>query len=168
MCGSAPWASSGLVAKVRRWYVIARNGPNPDDDVRTYRVDRIDSISTSEDFPPTKVDPAGAGEFDLIEYWNEHIKAIEAFRSSVAGTIRAPKWARPILQDHFGSYMTVTSEENESDGGHFIAEVRANLTVALAEQLAGWGRQVEVLGPPELRSELARIGAELACLYTED
>ena len=48
-----------------------------------------------------------------------------------------------------------------------IAEVGANLVIALAEQLAGWGRTVEVLSPPELRSELARIGAELSDTYSE-
>lgn len=45
--------------------------------------------------------------------------------------------------------------------------VRANLIIALAEQLAGWGRQIEVLEPPELRRELARIGAELASMYSD-
>ncbi|GAA3828788.1 hypothetical protein KACC15558_05800 [Brevibacterium ammoniilyticum] len=41
----------------------------------------------------------------------------------------------------------------------------ANLVSALAEQLAGWGRTVEVLDPSELRTELARIGAELVAAY---
>ena len=43
--------------------------------------------------------------------------------------------------------------------------VGANLVVALAEQLAGWGAQVEVVEPPELRAELGRIGAELTRAY---
>lgn len=48
-----------------------------------------------------------------------------------------------------------------------VAEVRANLIIALAEQLAGWARQIGVLEPPELRRELARIGAELSSMYPD-
>lgn len=35
----------------------------------------------------------------------------------------------------------------------------------LAEQLAGWGAAIEVLGPPEVQRELARLGAELVDRY---
>lgn len=159
----------GLVAKVGRWYLVARGEATRDEEVRTYRVDRIDTAVLAEEAPGTD-----AEEFDLVAYWNEHIQQIEEFRSSVAGIIRAPEWTRPILENHFGSYMTVTSNgsgvasdssEDTAPEGHFIAEVRANLIVALAEQLAGWGRQIEVLEPPEVRRELGRIGAELSALY---
>jgi predicted DNA-binding transcriptional regulator YafY len=36
---------------------------------------------------------------------------------------------------------------------------------SIAEQLAGWGKAVEVLEPEEVRDELARIGAELVRSY---
>lgn len=154
----------GLVAKVGRWHLVARRDSAHGEEVRTYRVDRMDTVSIDQAHPA-----AETLEFDLVAYWDEHIKEIEALRSSVAGTIRAPLWTRPILQDHFGSYMTVTSTEGESrPEGHFIAEVRANLVVALAEQLAGWGHRIEVLDPPQLRSEMGRIGAELSALYEAD
>jgi hypothetical protein len=43
--------------------------------------------------------------------------------------------------------------------------VAAHTATGLAEQLAGFGGSVEVTGPPEVRAELGRIGAELAARY---
>lgn len=150
----------GLVAKAGTWYLVARPATGPDEP-RTYRVDRIVDINSS-----VETSSSGAStseEFDLIDYWTKHVKQVEALRSSVTATVGAPKWALPILTNHFGSYLSVISSEGEFT----IAEVRANLVIALAEQLAGWGRQIEVLEPPELRRELARIGAELSSLYSD-
>lgn len=47
-----------------------------------------------------------------------------------------------------------------------VVEVRAQLLVALAEQLAGWGAQIEVLAPSQLRTELYRIGTELVAAHS--
>ena len=124
----------GLVAKAGTWYLVART-----DRVRTYRIDRIAEVKAVEPNPRAPVEE------------------VEARRSSATATIRCPNWTVPILSAHFGRYFTVVTQDTEST----VAEVRANLIVALAEQLAGWGRTVEVLSPPELRRELARIGAEL-------
>ncbi|RZS43726.1 hypothetical protein EV193_102707 [Herbihabitans rhizosphaerae] len=43
--------------------------------------------------------------------------------------------------------------------------VAAPTPLDIARDLAGWGAQVEVLDPPEVRAETARIGAELAARY---
>ena len=151
----------GLVAKAGTWYLVARA-----DRVRTYRVDRItaaQAVEPNADVPrgitsdrPT-ASAANDADFDLASYWAAHVEEVEARRSSVTATIRCPNWSVPILSAHFGRYFTVVTEHTDFT----VAEVRANLIVALAEQLAGWGRTVEVLSPPELRRELARIGAEL-------
>ena len=150
----------GLVAKAGTWYLVART-----DTVRTYRVGRItaaEAVEPNADAPggmtsgritAAATDP----DFDLASYWAAHVEEVEALRSSVTATIRCPNWTVPILSAHFGRYFTVVTEDSDFT----IAEVRAHLIVALAEQLAGWGRTVEVLSPPELRRELARIGAEL-------
>ncbi|MCI4010448.1 WYL domain-containing protein [Brevibacterium sp. ZH18] len=172
----------GLVAKAGTWYLVARLATGPDEP-RTYRVDRIVEISSiietnsgdaSSPVHAGTTDGAGrriadrdrsaSDDFDLIAYWSKHVKQVEALRSSATATIRAPKWALPILTNHFGSYLSIIS----SEGDFTVAEVRANLNIALAEQLAGWGRQVEVLEPPELRRELARIGTELSSMYSGD
>ncbi|MDN5588351.1 MAG: WYL domain-containing protein [Brevibacterium sp.] len=149
----------GLVAKAGTWYLVART-----DRVRTYRVDRITEAEAAEpnvDEPGTTSGRLTASatdhDFNLASYWAAHVKEVEALRSSVTATIHCPNWTVPILSAHFGRYFTVVSQDIDFT----IAEVRAHLIVALAEQLAGWGRTVEVISPPELRRELARIGAEL-------
>ena len=35
----------------------------------------------------------------------------------------------------------------------------------IAERIAGWGAHVEVVGPDEVRAELARIGSALVAQY---
>ena len=44
-------------------------------------------------------------------------------------------------------------------GRHVL--IGSNSPEVLAAQLTGWGKQIEVLGPDEIRRHLARIGAEL-------
>lgn len=142
----------GLVAKAGVWYLIAEGGRGP----RTYRATRLENVvDTDEAFDVPH-------DFELTSYWSAQVEEIERSRSDVAATLRVPNGIVPILQKQFGRYCTVLGSE---DGGGSIVEVRANLVVALAEQLAGWGEQVEVIAPVELRSELARIGAELVGQY---
>ena len=62
----------------------------------------------------------------------------------------------PVLRYQFGRDFTLVEEGDVS-----VVEVRAHMLVGLAERLAGWGDRIDVLSPPCLRSELARIGSEL-------
>jgi predicted DNA-binding transcriptional regulator YafY len=45
------------------------------------------------------------------------------------------------------------------------ARVAVPTALGLARNLAGWGTDIEVLDPPAVRTELVRIGAELAARY---
>ena len=53
-----------------------------------------------------------------------------------------------------------------TDDGRVEVEVRGHHVPALAGELAGLGRRVEVLEPPEVRDRLAEIAAELVDLYS--
>ena len=44
-------------------------------------------------------------------------------------------------------------------------EIRGHSLQSLAGEIAGFGAHLEVIDPPELRDELARIGAELLAAY---
>lgn len=155
----------GLVAKAGVWYLVADPADSADtgDRARTYRVDRLGEVvvgpSRPEDDPTRTSRPR---DFDLAGFWARHVAEVESLRSSVTARIRGPAWTLPILEAQFGRYLTVVTEDKDT----VIATVGANLVVALAEQLAGWGRTLEVLDPPELRTELARIGAELVQAYS--
>jgi predicted DNA-binding transcriptional regulator YafY len=52
----------------------------------------------------------------------------------------------------------------ESDGRVRI-EIRGHSLQSLAGEIAGLGARLEIIDPPELREELARIGAELTASY---
>ncbi|MEW1987799.1 transcriptional regulator [Brevibacterium casei] len=157
----------GLVAKAGVWYLVADPVDTADtgDGARTYRVDRLGEVVVE----PPRPDGYGAAprsgrprDFDLAGFWARHVAEVESLRSSVTARIRCPAWTLPILEAQFGRYLTVVTEEDDI----VIVTVGAHLVVALAEQLAGWGRTIEVLDPPEVRTELARIGAELTDAYS--
>jgi hypothetical protein len=66
------------------------------------------------------------------------------------------------LRDHFGRHCHASAQR-----GHGRARVRiaAPTPLDIARNLAGWGAMIEVIDPPTVRAELARIGAELAAQY---
>lgn len=137
----------GLVDKDGTWYLLARTP----DGRRTFRVDRVtDATPTGATFEPPS-------DLDLADEWTATVAAVEAHRSAVRARVRAPSGLLPVLRSHFGTYL----DDVDDDGSHVRASVGAHSVTGLAEQLAGWALHVEVLGPPEVGAELARIGAAL-------
>ena len=53
-----------------------------------------------------------------------------------------------------------------SEDGRVEVEIRGQSELSVAQELAGFGRRVEVLEPVGVRSRLAAIAAELGALYT--
>jgi hypothetical protein len=51
------------------------------------------------------------------------------------------------------------------DDGRVRIEIRGHSVQSLAGEIAGLGARLHVVDPPELRDELARIGAELTATY---
>lgn len=140
----------GTIAKAGVWYLAAGTERGP----RTLRVDRIQALTrTGELFPDEGFDVAG--------YWSGQVERLEGHRGSVAATARLPSDLIGVVRTQFGRHFELIS----NDGRTGVVRVRANLPVALAEQLAGWGNRIEVLAPSEVRAELARIGSELIALY---
>ncbi|TDD21723.1 helix-turn-helix transcriptional regulator [Nonomuraea diastatica] len=150
-----PW---GLVDKDDIWYLVAGTERGQ----RTFRVDRIVS-ATVTDLPFER--PEG---FELARAWERVVGEMEQRRSQTSATVLVAERFAPILRDHFGRHC---ESEGSPAGGR--ADGRVSLRVAaptarsLAEQLAGWGAVVEVVGPAPVRAELARIGAELVERYGE-
>jgi predicted DNA-binding transcriptional regulator YafY len=140
-----PW---GLVDKDGTWYLVAGTARGR----RTFRTDRIsDAEPTGETFERPD-------DFDLEAAWQEVVGAMEERRSRTWATVLIPNAFVHILRDHFGRHFAI----EESDiGGRAQVRIGAPLPVDIARNLAGWGNLVEVIGPPEVRTELARIGAEL-------
>jgi predicted DNA-binding transcriptional regulator YafY len=144
-----PW---GLVDKDDTWYLLA----GTDRGQRTFRVDRVTTVVETE------VAAERPADFELAAAWKGVVDAMEHRRSLVAATVLINPRYVPVLQTHFGRHCTVVGP---ADDGRTRVRVAAHMPRALAEQLAGWGSAVEVVEPPEVREELARIGAELVERY---
>jgi predicted DNA-binding transcriptional regulator YafY len=143
----------GLVAKDDIWYLIAtRNG----EETRTYRIDRMSSVTT------TNQPAERPQDFDLAAEWERVVEYVEARRSLVSATVVINRRHLPVLRDHFGRYLQPIGDR---DDGRVEVTVAAHTARSVAEQLAGWGTLLEVVGPHDVRSELARIGGELVAAY---
>ncbi|SDS69058.1 helix-turn-helix transcriptional regulator [Actinoplanes derwentensis] len=144
-----PW---GVVDKDDVWYLIAGTSGGR----RTFRVDRftdLQVIGSHFERPPA---------FDLDEAWREVVGEVERKRARTKATLLIENRFVWVLRDHFGRHCELLD---------LLPDGRARVRVGapeprdIARTLSGWGSSVEVLDPPEVRAELARIGAELSALY---
>ncbi|HEU5470441.1 MAG TPA: YafY family protein [Actinophytocola sp.] len=145
-----PW---GLVDKDDVWYLVA----GTDRGRRTFRVDRI---AAAEPTARTFQLPA---DFRLDTAWEQVVAEVERRRSRTWATVLIETRFVPILRDHFGRHCHTDAT---LDDGRSRVRLGAPTALDIARNLAGWGAQVEVLEPLSVRTELARIGAELAGRYT--
>ena len=65
----------------------------------------------------------------------------------------------PVLRDQCGRRHCDVRER--LDDGRARVRVAAPTALMIAEHPAGWGALIEVIEPPSVQAELARIGAEL-------
>ena len=138
----------GLVSKGSTWYLVA----GTDVGLRTFRVDRISAVAVTAD----RVErPAG---FNLGEAWRSIVETVEERRTSVRAHVRIAGSMVPGLRAQFGHHVSVV---DTFDDGRVEVSVGAGSVRWIAHSLAGWGGLLEVVGPPEVRAELARIGSEL-------
>ncbi|MFE9580215.1 helix-turn-helix transcriptional regulator [Nocardia sp. NPDC006044] len=147
-----PW---GLIDKDAIWYLIA----GTESGQRTFRVDRItEAVPTDESaHRPT--------DFDLSATWNEVVDELERRRAATAATVLISDRLLPILRNQQGRHCVVIGPVPD---GRIQVQVTAPTPWMLAQQLAGWGASIEVLDPPEVRTELVRIATELLDRYRED
>lgn len=142
----------GLVAKDRHWYLIA----DRDGETRTYRMDRVDDVLVTDD-PAVRPE-----DFDLAREWRRVVEYVEGRRSLVRATLRVQTRHLWVMRDRFGRYLDLV---RPIDDDWTEVTVAAHTARSVAEQLAGWGSMVEVVGPDEVRRELGRIGTELIASY---
>ncbi|VFB01977.1 helix-turn-helix transcriptional regulator [Nocardia cyriacigeorgica] len=142
----------GLVDKDGIWYLVAGTERGR----RTYRVDRIGDMAVTDE-PAER--PA---DFDLAQAWEQVVDEVERHRSTVAATVLISDRLLPILRDQQGRHCVV---DGPVDDGRIRVRITAPTAWMVAQQLAGWGDSIEVLGPDEVRAELARIGAALVGRY---
>jgi predicted DNA-binding transcriptional regulator YafY len=147
-----PW---GLVDKDAVWYLVAGTERGQ----RTFRVDRVAEASLTGD-PAHRPD-----DFDLTAAWAQVVEEMERRRATTAATVLISERLLPVLCDQQGRNCVV---DGPADDGRIRVRVTAPTAWMLAQQLAGWGASIDVLGPAEVRAELARLGAELVDRYGWD
>ena len=144
----------GIAAKGVPWYLVA----DTDAGMRTFRIDRV---STVEGTGKPVVRPEG---FDLASAWKLIAERVEQYgeasvRALADSTVLGPlRWV-------FGARLRVGPAGVD---GRVEVEIGARDQRELVARLAGFGAQLEVIEPAELRAELGRVGAELAALYGAD
>jgi predicted DNA-binding transcriptional regulator YafY len=142
----------GLAARGSTWYLVA----NTEAGLRTFRVDRITSV---EPTGQAVVRPDG---FDLADAWRLIADEVDQRR--------APVRARGVVSGDgvglcgwvFGTRVRIGPSRPD---GMVEVEFRGYSHKSLAGEIAGLGSMAEILDPPEVRAQLARIASELTGIY---
>jgi len=129
----------GLVAKGSVWYLVA----NVEGESRTYRVSRI-SEAVSLDEPSER--PA---EFDLAAYWEqsaaEFREKLPRFHATFLASPEVMRWVR---------YRGWRLEEERPEGDRIRVRLRFDVEEEAVQFALGFGRDIEVMEPHELRDKV--------------
>jgi predicted DNA-binding transcriptional regulator YafY len=142
----------GLASKGASWYLVA----NTDAGLRTFRVDRM-----------TVVDPTGETvvrppDFDLDEAWRLIADEVDQKRAPLRVRAKAAPGIVQLLRWVLGTRVRIGPTGVD---GMVEVELRGHHAPAIAGEIAGFGADLEVLEPQEVRDHLARIGQELRERY---
>ncbi len=146
----------GLVAKGSVWYMVAAI----DGDIRNYRVSRVLEAEMTDQ---TFVRPEA---FDLIKHW--HQSAVE-FKSRFP---RYPVTARvhPEAVNRFyiiGRFSRVEQVAPPDEDGWRRVSICFQFEDDACECLLGFGDQVEILDPPELRQKIISRAQSVIAFYNK-
>lgn len=159
----------GLVLKGGIWYAVAWTdgaAPNPAPDgtpvpTRTYRISRL---LTAE---PTDTSFERPAAFDLAACWAESSRRLEARLHQGTARLRISPHAQRLLPMQFGAAGTrALADAGPPDAeGWLLVDLPVETPAVAVGDLLRLGTEAEVLGPPELRTAVARTAAELAERY---
>lgn len=147
----------GLVLKAGVWYLVAQNKTS----VRTYRARNIlDAAITDEAFARPK-------HFDLAAHWQSAVHEYEAGVYHERADVKlSPKGL--YMLDLLGPYVQRAAAQTSSKPDR-RGWVRCTLPLESIDfgirELMRLGDEVRVLGPPELRTELALRAAKIARVH---
>lgn len=147
----------GLVLKAGNWYLVA----SAEGAVRTYRVSRFLEVSATDE-PSAR--PAG---FDLAAYWETASRDLQARVLRGTARVRVTPAGLRLLPALFGAAGTraVDGAKAPDTAGRRVVDLEVEALPVAVSDLLRLGLEAEVLGPPELRAELARTVTGLAQRY---
>lgn len=148
----------GLVLKGGAWYVVAAHRGQ----VRTYRLARVVSVRRLDG---TFVRPA---DFDLADWWGASSTEFELSLLRERIELRVDAVGARLLPAHVGNAAAepalAAAPPPDARGWRTVELPVESLEVA-AHQLTSLGEHVEVVSPPALRAEMARIGRAIAARH---
>jgi predicted DNA-binding transcriptional regulator YafY len=146
----------GLVLKSGSWYVVAATPGG----MRTYRVSNILELTpTDEEFER----PPG---FDLARHWQEHLDDFEQSRFTAEAVVRlSARLVRRLPDLSYPLLLKASAAALPAEDGSVTVTVPIESIGNAAFQFIRLGADLEVLEPPELRSELGRLARSVLDLY---
>ena len=142
----------GLVTKGSTWYLVA----NTDAGTRTFRVDRVTDVERTGELV---VRPEG---FDLDEAWRLISDEVDQRRAPLRVRARATPGIVQLLRWVLGTRISIGPAGPDL---RIDVELRGHDARSIAGEIAGFGADLEVLEPQEVRDHLAVIARELTALY---
>jgi predicted DNA-binding transcriptional regulator YafY len=144
----------GLVAKGSVWYLVAA----VDSDIRSYRVSRVlDAELTGQTF----IRPDG---FDLVAYWHRSSAEFRAKFPRYPVTVRVHPEALPRLH-YTGKFSQVEEVGQPDEEGWVRVTVCFQFEEVACECLLGFGDQVEIIEPQELREKVFNRAKSVIAFY---
>jgi predicted DNA-binding transcriptional regulator YafY len=150
----------GLVDKAGTWYLVASTR------TRRVAVFRVGRITSARVLARPFERPAG---FGLAEFWERWSREFESTRPRVPVRLRASPHALAAFAETFGDDVTEALNAAPAPDAHGWREVTLSFEHERAAccRLAGFGGQVEVLGPPAVRDLLLATAHGILCRYGE-
>lgn len=149
----------GLVLKAGAWYLVAAHRGQ----ARTYRLARVRSVRRLDE---RATRPPG---FDLAGWWDASSADFERslLRESIRLRLDEVGCRRlPLEVGRAGAEPALAAAGPPDAEGWRTVDLGVESLEVAAHQLLPIAEHVEVLDPPELRAEMARIGQALAARHT--
>ncbi|MET7795556.1 helix-turn-helix transcriptional regulator [Streptomyces decoyicus] len=144
----------GLVAKAGTWYLVADHKGKP----RLFRTDRMSQVSVVE--AQARRRPG----MELPQVWHELRRQVEDRSVGVRVVVRLRRERLDMVTRIAGGYFTGPPVPEARTDEWLQVEVVYPVVEAV-RHLLQFGADVQVVGPPEARAEMAHAIAELAGLY---
>lgn len=145
----------GLVAKGNTWYLVAA----VDGKARTYRVSRVREARPAE-LPSAR--PAG---FDLAAHWAESASSFVASLPRYHATVRIGPSVLPSIRLVAGRFVRTVQIDPPGPDGWSRAILQFDSEGAACSYLLGFGADLAVEEPPELRARLIESARAILAFY---
>lgn len=147
----------GLVAKGSVWYLVAA----VEKEVRSYRISRVQQAVLTDS---PCIHPVG---FNLADYWQRSLVEFKAnlpcYRVRVRVVSEAISWLR-----YAGYFAQIEQIDAPDSDGWIPVTLRFDVEKAACAYVLGFGAQMEVIEPLELRDRILQAAKEAVALYAKE